>query len=129
MKDLRGQQRLDQLGDRRCPAQDTYDDEITLYPGETLVLTAAPNGGKMVAGWAVNGAYSDITDKAREFKYSELENANKISVTFKAVTYFTVKFANDISATADGEPITSGDSVAAAARWNLPTTAPTAPPT
>ena len=31
-------------------SQDTYDDEITLYPGETLVLTAAPNGGKMVAG-------------------------------------------------------------------------------
>ena len=94
-------------------SQDTYDDEITLYPGETLVLTAAPNGGKMVAGWAVNGAYSDITDKAREFKYSKLENANEISVTFKAVTYFTVKFADDISATADGEPITSGDSVAA----------------
>ena len=94
-------------------SQDTYDDEISLYPGETLVLTAAPNGGKMVAGWAVNGAYSDITDKAREFKYSELENANEISVTFKAVTYFTVKFADDISATADGEPITSGDSVAA----------------
>ena len=97
-------------------SQDTYDDEITLYPGETLVLTAAPNGGKMVAGWAVNGAYSDITDKAREFKYSELENANEISVTFKAVTYFTVKFADDISATADGEPITSGDSVAAGSK-------------
>lgn len=94
-------------------SQDTYDDEITLYPGETLVLTAAPNGGKMVAGWAVNGAYSDITDKAMEFKYSELENANEISVTFKAVTYFTVKFADGISATADGEPITSGDSIAA----------------
>ena len=97
-------------------SQDTYDDEITLYPGETLVLTAAPNGGKMVAGWAVNGTYSDITDKAREFKYSELENANEISVTFKAVTYFTVKFADDISATADGEPITSGDSVAAGSK-------------
>ena len=97
-------------------SQDTYDDEITLYPGETLVLTAAPNGGKMVAGWAVNGAYSDITDKAREFKYSELENANEISVTFKAVTYFTAKFADDISATADGEPITSGDSVAAGSK-------------
>lgn len=97
-------------------SQDTYDDEITLYPGETLVLTAAPNGGKMVAGWAVNGAYSDITDKAREFKYSELENANEISVTFKAVTYFTVKFADDISATADGEPITSGDSIAAGSK-------------
>ena len=97
-------------------SQDTYDDEITLYPGETLVLTAAPNGGKMVAGWAVNGAYSDITDKAREFKYSELENANEISITFKAVTYFTVKFADDISATADGEPITSGDSVAAGSK-------------
>ena len=97
-------------------SQDTYDDEINLYPGETLVLTAAPNGGKMVAGWAVNGAYSDITDKAMEFKYSELENANEISVTFKAVTYFTVKFADDISATADGEPITSGDSVAAGSK-------------
>ena len=97
-------------------SQDTYDDEINLYPGETLVLTAAPNGGKMVAGWAVNGAYSDITDKAREFKYSELENANEISITFKAVTYFTVKFADGISATADGEPITSGDSVAAGSK-------------
>ena len=64
----------------------------------------------------MNGAYSDITDKAREFKYSELENANEISVTFKAVTYFTVKFADDISATADGEPITSGDSVAAGSK-------------
>ena len=97
-------------------SQDTYDDEITLYPGETLVLTAAPNGGKMVAGWTVNGAYSDITDKAREFKYSELENANEISVTFKAVTYFTVKFADDISAKVDGKVIASGDRVAAGSK-------------
>ena len=94
----------------------TADNTVTLYPGETLVLTAAPNGGKMVAGWTVNGTYSTVTDKTREFKYSELEANNTISVTFKAVTYFTVKFADGISATADGKSIVSGASAAAGSK-------------
>ena len=94
----------------------TADDTVTLYPGETLVLTAAPNGGKMVAGWTVNGAYSDVTDKTKAFKYSELEADNTISVTFKPVTYFTVTFADGITAKADNADITSGASVAAGSR-------------
>ena len=94
----------------------TADDTVTLYPGETLVLTAAPNGGKMVAGWTVNGAYSDVTDKTKAFKYSELEADNTISVTFKPVTYFTVTFADGITSKADNADITSGASVAAGSR-------------
>lgn len=88
-------------------------EELKLFPGETLILTAAPNNGKMVAGWTVNGSYSEVIDKTREFRYNELEANNTISVTFKAVTSFTVKFAPGITATADGEPITSGAYVAA----------------
>lgn len=93
-------------------------DSITVYPGETLKLTAKPGSGKMVAGWDVNGSYdgNDYSDE-KTFAYKDLADSNNISVTFKAVTYFTVKFANDITATVDGETtITSGASVAAGSR-------------
>ena len=97
-----------------------YEDDITLYPGETLKLTATPNDGKMVAGWAINGAY-DGNDYSREktFAYKDLEATNDISVSFKAVTYFTVQFADNITATADGEPVTSGADVAAGSKMTF----------
>ena len=92
-------------------------DIIIIYPGETLKLTASPTSGRMVAGWNINDLYNG-NDYSREkiFAYSELEASNTISVTFKPVTYFTVNFADDISATADGNDVTSGDDVAAGSK-------------
>lgn len=97
-----------------------YEDTITLYPGETLKITAKPNDGKMVAGWNVNSSY-DGNDYSREktFDYKDLSDSNTISVSFKALTYFTVQFADNIEATADGEPVTSGASVAAGSRMTF----------
>ena len=96
---------------------DADDNHIIIYPGEILKLTASPNSGRMVAGWDINGLYNG-NDYSREkiFAYSELEASNTISVTFKPVTYFTVNFANNISATADGNDVTSGDDVAAGSK-------------
>lgn len=97
-----------------------YEDIITLYPGETLKITAKPNDGKMVAGWNVNSSY-DGNDYSREkaFDYKDLSDSNTISVSFKALTYFTVQFADNIEATADGEPVTSGASVAAGSKMTF----------
>ena len=96
---------------------DADDNDIIIYPGEILKLTTSPNSGRMVAGWDINGLYNG-NDYSREkiFAYSELEASNTISVTFKPVTYFTVNFANNISATADGNDVTSGDDVAAGSK-------------
>nr|WP_302657292.1 S-layer homology domain-containing protein [uncultured Agathobaculum sp.] len=97
-----------------------YEDTITLYSGETLKITATPNDGKMVAGWNVNSSY-DGNDYSREktFAYKDLEDSNTISVSFKALTYFTVAFADGIEAKADGESVTSGASVAAGSRMTF----------
>lgn len=97
-----------------------YEDTITLYPGETLKITATPNDGKMVAGWNVNSSY-DGNDYSREktFDYKDLSDSNTIFVSFKALTYFTVAFADGIEAKADGEPVTSGASVAAGSRMTF----------
>ena len=91
-----------------------------VYPGETLKITAAPASGKMVAGWDINGVY-DGNDYSREktFAYKDLEATNDISVSFKAVTYFTVAFAANITATADGESISSGADVAAGSKMTF----------
>ena len=97
-----------------------YEDDITLYPGETLKITATPNDGKMVAGWDINGVY-DGNDYSREktFAYKDLSDSNTISVSFKAVTYFTVAFADNITATADGASISSGADVAAGSKMTF----------
>ena len=93
---------------------DTTDEStVALYPGEILTLTAAPRDGSMVAGWTVNEQYTASPSRIRSFKYQELADGDTISVTFQPVTYFTVSFAVEITATADGAGITSGDSVAA----------------
>ena len=96
------------------------ENDIVVYPGETLKITATPNDGKMVAGWDINGAY-DGNDYSREktFAYKDLSDSNTISVSFKAVTYFTVAFADNITATADGEPVTSGTDVAAGSKMTF----------
>ena len=96
------------------------ENDIVVYPGETLKITATPNDGKMVAGWNVNGTY-DGNDYSREktFAYKDLEATNDISVSFKAVTYFTVAFAANITATADGESISSGADVAAGSKMTF----------
>ena len=95
-------------------------DTDIVYPGETLKLTAVPSSGKMVAGWDINGVY-DGNDYSREksFAYKDLSDSNTISVSFKAVTYFTVAFADNITATADGEPVTSGADVAAGSKMTF----------
>ena len=95
-------------------------DTDTVYPGETLKITATPNDGKMVAGWNVNGVY-DGNDYSREksFAYKDLSDFNTISVSFKAVTYFTVAFAENITATADGESISTGADVAAGSKMTF----------
>ena len=95
-------------------------DTDIVYPGETLKITATPNDGKMVAGWDINGVY-DGNDYSREktFAYKDLSDSNTISVSFKAVTYFTVAFADNITATADGEPVTSGADVAAGSKMTF----------
>ena len=95
-------------------------DTDIVYPGETLKITATPNDGKMVAGWDINGVY-DGNDYSREktFAYKDLSDPNTISVSFKAVTYFTVAFADNITATADGEPVTSGADVAAGSKMTF----------
>ena len=95
-------------------------DTNIVYPGETLKLTATPNDGKMVAGWEINGTY-DGNDYSREktFAYKDLSASNTISVSFKAVTYFTVQFAANITATADGESISSGADVAAGSKMTF----------
>ena len=96
------------------------ENDIVVYPGETLKITATPNDGKMVAGWEINGAY-DGNDYSREktFAYKDLSDFNTISVSFKAVTYFTVAFAENITATADGESISSGADVAAGSKMTF----------
>ena len=95
-------------------------DTDIVYPGETLKITATPNDGKMVAGWEINGAY-DGNDYSREktFAYKDLSDSNTISVSFKAVTYFTVAFADNITATADGESISTGADVAAGSKMTF----------
>ena len=99
---------------------DADESSITVYPGETLKLTATPDSGRMVAGWTVNGSY-DGNDYSKEktFAYKDLKDDNTISVTFKPVTYFTVKFVSDLTATADGETIQSGALVAAGSRMEF----------
>ena len=91
-------------------------DDAKLYPGETLTLTARPRSGDMVKGWTVNGSYTASVAKTRTFAYRELEDDNTFEVTFQPVTYFTVRFADNIDATADDVDIASGDSVAAGSR-------------
>ena len=95
-------------------------DTDIIYPGETLKITAAPASGKMVAGWDINGVY-DGNDYSREksFAYKDLSDSNTISVSFKAVTYFTVAFADNITATADGESISTGADVAAGSKMTF----------
>ena len=95
-------------------------DTDIVYPGETLKITAAPASGKMVAGWDINGTY-DGNDYSREktFAYKDLSDSNTISVSFKAVTYFTVQFAANITATADGESISTGADVAAGSKMTF----------
>ena len=95
-------------------------DTDIVYPGETLKITAAPASGKMVAGWEINGVY-DGNDYSREksFAYKDLSDPNTISVSFKAVTYFTVAFAANITATADGESISTGADVAAGSKMTF----------
>ena len=96
------------------------ENDIVVYPGETLKITATPNDGKMVAGWDINGVY-DGNDYSREktFAYKDLSYSNTISVSFKAVTYFTVAFADNITATADGESISTGADVAAGSKMTF----------
>lgn len=95
-------------------------DTDIVYPGETLKIIATPNDGKMVAGWNVNSSY-DGNDYSREktFDYKDLSDSNTISVSFKALTYFTVAFADGIEAKADGKLVTSGASVAAGSRMTF----------
>lgn len=89
--------------------EDAYGTEITLYPDETLTLTAKPDSGKMVAGWTINGDYTAKALKTMTFDYAELEGSNEISVTFKPVTYFNVSIddalTSSITAEADGKTI------------------------
>ena len=96
------------------------ENDIVVYPGETLKITATPNDGKMVAGWDIKGVY-DGNDYSREksFAYKDLSDSNTISVSFKAVTYFTVAFADNITATADGESISTGADVAAGSKMTF----------
>ena len=91
-------------------------DEPTLYPGESITLTAQPRDGDMVESWTVNGAPAASTAKTLTYAYAELEEENNIAVAFKPVTYFTVHFGADIAATADGTSIADGDEVAAGSR-------------
>ena len=96
------------------------ENDIVVYPGETLKITAMPNDGKMVAGWEINDVY-DGNDYSREktFAYKDLSDSNTISVSFKAVTYFTVAFADNITATADGASISTGADVAAGSKMTF----------
>ena len=96
------------------------ENDIVVYPGETLKITATPNDGKMVAGWEIKGVY-DGNDYSREktFAYKDLSDSNTISVSFKAVTYFTVAFAENITATADGASISTGANVAAGSKMTF----------
>ena len=91
-------------------------DEPTLYPGESITLTAQPRDGDMVESWTVNGAPAASTAKTLTYTYAELESANDIAVAFKPVTYFTVHFGAAIAAAADGTAIADGDEVAAGSR-------------
>ena len=70
----------------------------------------------MVKGWTVNGSYTASVARTRTFAYKELEGSNTFEVTFQLITYFTVRFADNINATADGTDIASDDSVAAGSR-------------
>lgn len=94
---------------------------VTVYPGETLKLTAKPGNGRMVAGWNVNGSYNgNDYSKTKTFTYSDLADSNTISVTFKSITYFLVSFDSSmIAATADGVAITSGSRVGAGSRMEF----------
>ncbi len=94
-------------------------DEPTLYPGESITLTAQPRDGDMVESWTVNGAPAASTAKTLTYTYAELEKQNEITVAFKPVTYFTVHFGADIAAKADGTPIADGDEVAAGSRMEF----------
>lgn len=94
-------------------SEDTYEDMITLYPGETVDITAIPDDGYIVAGWTENGTYSDIDDIVMSCSYdSLLESGSTLRVVFKPVMNHIVRFADNITATLNGSQISSGNVVA-----------------
>lgn len=51
---------------------EAYTDEITLYPGEQVTLTAMPASGRMVAGWDADGTYETTTEMQKTYTYDAL---------------------------------------------------------
>lgn len=100
---------------------DTEGNEIKsdiakLYPGETLTLTALPGSGKMVKGWTVDGTYTADVKRTKTLAYRDLTDGGEIAVSFQPITYFSVRFAANIAATADDTDISNGDSVGAGSK-------------
>ena len=96
-----------------CDDRAVESDTLKLFPDEILTLTANPQNGDMVAGWTLNNQYSTRIDNTISYHYEDLADSNLILVSFQPITYFTVSFTDNISATADAHPIASGDLVAA----------------
>ncbi len=94
-----------------------YTDRITLYPGEEVVLTAVPNSGRMIAGWDIDGAYEFTRNDTNTFSYDELPSS--VTVNFKFVTYFTVKYDDNIKTTADSISVNSGDKVGSGSKMEF----------
>lgn len=105
--------------------KNAYSDAITLYPGESVTLTANPASGKIVSGWTTDGTFTPGTAKTRIYDYDNLPSA--VSVAFKPVTFYKVEFASGITATADGESISSGDSIGSGSRVEFTVSGQTTP--
>lgn len=107
---------LDKYGTEQTAG--VYTSDITVYDGDTVVLTATPRTSWMVGKWAVNGiVYSSDHSKTKTFE--SISNDITFAIDFVAQSYYTVNYSivgeygeNEggtiTSATADTTPFVSG---------------------
>ena len=87
---------------------------ITVFAGDKLVLTAAPQPSFMVDKWTVGGTVYETSAKTYTLDYSTLAANSSVYVEFKAQSYYTVNYSvsgtggSIASATSDNISFASG---------------------
>ena len=85
-------------------------DDITIYEGESLCVNVTPDKGFMMAGWNASkeslSYYKNSTDKQYIIPYDSEITA--VEPAIRSVVLYDVNIGKDITATADGEEVTSG---------------------
>ena len=88
----------------------TDSDDITIYEGESLYVNVTPDKGFMMAGWNVSEgsseSYKSSTDKQYIIPYDS--KITKVEPAVRSFALYDVNIGKDITATADGEEVTSG---------------------